>query len=79
MPGANLDEVQLVENFGLVQRAVTRDAGTSGERRNAPGGPICPTLRPAAFGRRRRRSSLEVSGTTARLAPSRRAKIAAVK
>jgi hypothetical protein len=36
-------------------------------------------MRPGAFGRRRRRSSLEVSGTKARLAPSRRAKIATVK
>ncbi|MEE8226431.1 MAG: hypothetical protein V3R30_06400, partial [Kiloniellales bacterium] len=33
----------------------------------------------ALFGRRRRRSPLEVDGTTAQLAPVRRAKIAAVK
>jgi hypothetical protein len=61
------------------RRGVTRDAGTSGERRNAPAGPICSTMRPGAFGHRRRRSSLEVDGTTAQLAPIRRAKIAAVK
>ncbi len=124
VPGANLDEAQLVESFGLsrtpvrealirlaadglvvllpdrgaqlapvdladfpryveafdlVQRAVMRDAGPSSVCRNTPGGPICTTLRPGAFGRRRRRSSLEVSGTTARLALSRRAKISAVK
>jgi hypothetical protein len=34
---------------------------------------------PGAFGRRRRRSPLEVSGTAARFAPIRRTKIAAVK
>ena len=58
---------------------MTRDAGPSGERCNEPGGAICPTERPGAFGRRRRRSSLEVSGTTTQLAPNRRTKIAAVK
>jgi hypothetical protein len=36
-------------------------------------------MRPGAFGRRQRRSPLEVSGTTARLAPIRQTKIAAVK
>jgi hypothetical protein len=34
---------------------------------------------PGAFDLWRRRSSLEVSGTTGRLAPTRRTKIAAVK
>jgi hypothetical protein len=58
---------------------VTRDAEASGKRCNTPGGPICTTEGRALFGRRRRRSSLEVDGTTARLAPSRRGKIASVK
>jgi hypothetical protein len=60
-------------------RGVTRDAGTSGKRRNAPGGPICPTMRPGDFGCRRRRSPLEVSGTAAPLASVRRTNIASVK
>ena len=65
------------------RRGAKRDAGTSGKRRpdstGHPVGRFAPPVRPGAIGRRRRRSPLEVSGTTARLAPIPRAKIAAVK
>jgi len=62
------------------RRGVKRDAGPSGERCNAnPVGRFAHHRRPGAFGRQRRRSSLEVDGTMARLAPSRCAKIASVK
>ncbi len=44
-----------------------------------PAGRFGPPVRPGAFGRRRRRSSLEVAGTAAPLAPIRQTKIAAVK
>jgi hypothetical protein len=55
---------------------------SSGKRRRESTGHLALRFahrRPGAFGRRLRRSPLEVSGTTAQLAPIRRAKIAAVK
>jgi hypothetical protein len=60
-------------------RGVQRDAGVIGQAPQHTWRYDLPHRRPGAFGRRRRRSPLEVSGTTARLAPVRRAKIAAVK
>jgi hypothetical protein len=61
------------------RRGVEHDAGVIGRAVQRNRRADLPHRRPGAFNRRRRRSSLEVFGTTARLAPSRRAEIASVK
>jgi len=58
---------------------VKRDAGIIGQAAEHTRRADLPHQRPGAFGRRWRRSLLEVFGTTARLAPIRRTKIASVK